>query len=399
MRAASFVLAILFAMMLPPVKPVQAQTGIDMDLAASVQFGEGVTFTARLRSPLQIQKASIFIYDSSQGITYSQPVIFDANGVSEFRFDTRQNALRPFTTLLWRYELTLADGSVVQSATGSVRYDDDRFAWQTLEADPLRIHWYNADEEFGLTALNAAQAGLQNIRGFFPPDLSQPIDIFLYASEGDLRGAFPGVEAWAAGHADSAAGVVTVTVEAGADRNIQLEQRIPHELMHVLLARQVGAGYRNLPAWLREGMSVLAEVYPNPDYDRVLADAVARDALVPMRDLCASFSPQVDSAFLAYAQARSFVNYLRGQFGADGLLSLARAYADGVDCKRGPERAFGVSLAKLERDWQVNVLGQSSFESTLGTFAPYLVLLCLVILFPLIGVIGASKRKGKPHGR
>lgn len=400
MRAAHrLFLAIVIVALLSDVKPVIAQTGVDMELAASVQFGEGVTFTGRLKSPLLMQKASIFIHDSTQGITHSQPVTFDANGVLEYRFDTRQNALRPFTTLLWRYELTLADGSVVQSATGSVRYDDNRFDWQTLEAESLRVHWYNADDSFGLAALNAAQAGLQNIRGFIPPDLAQPIDIFLYASESDLRGAFPGAEAWAAGHADSTAGVVTVTIEAGVDQGILMEQRIPHELMHVMLSRHIGTGYQNIPAWLREGMSVLAEVYPNPEYDRVLADAAAREALIPMRDLCASFSPQVDSAFLSYAQSRSFVAYLRGQYGADGLLTLARAYAGGVDCERGPERAFGVSLAKLERDWRVNALGQSSFASTLGTFAPYLVLLCLVVLFPLLGVIGSSKRKGNAHGR
>lgn len=396
---ARWILISLIAVTFLGAEPAEAQAGVDMDLAASVQFGEGVTFMARLKSPLQIQSAAIFIHDSTQGITYSQPVTFDANCVSEFRLDTRQNALRPFTTLLWRYELTLADGSKLQSATGSVRYDDDRFAWQTLEADSLRIHWYNGDEAFGLAALNAAQAGIQNIRGFFPPDLTQPIDIYLYASDSDLRGANPEAEAWAAGHADSAAGVVTVTVEAGADQNIQLEQRIPHELMHVLLRRQVGAGYRDIPAWLREGMSTLAEVYPTPDYDRVLADAAARGTLIPMQDLCASFSSQVDSAFLAYAQSRSFVTYLRGQFGADGLLTLARTYADGVNCERGPERAFGVSLAKLERDWRANALGQSSFASTLGTFAPYLILLCLVVLFPLVGILNALRKKGTSHGR
>lgn len=397
--AACWVLISLFVITFLGVEPAEAQAGVDMDLAASVQFGEGVTFTARLASPLQIQSAAIFIHDSSQGITYSQPVTFDANGVSEFRLDARQNTLRPFTTLLWRYELTLADGSTLRSATGSVRYDDDRFAWQTLEADSLRIHWYNGDEAFGLAALNAAQAGIQNIRGFFAPDLTQPIDIFLYASESDLRGAVPGGEAWAVGHAITDRSVVTVTIEAGADQNIQLEQRIPHELMHVLLQRQVGGGYRNISTWLREGMSTLAEVYPTPDYDRILADAAARGTLIPMRDLCASFSPQVDSAFLAYAQSRSFTTYLRGQFGADGLLTLARAYADGVDCERGPERAFGVSLAKLERDWQVTVLGESSFMSTLGTFAPYLVLLCLVVLFPLVGILNALRKKGTSHGR
>ncbi|MEW6285244.1 MAG: peptidase MA family metallohydrolase [Chloroflexota bacterium] len=399
MRAVNLLLAFLLVLSWWGVKPAQAQAGVDMELAASVQFGEGITFIARLKAPLPIQGASLFIHDTLQGITYSQPVTFDANGVSEFRFDVRQSALRPFTTLLWRYDLTLADGSVIQSPTGSVRYDDTRFAWQTLESGTLRIHWYNAGDSFGLAALNAAQAGLQKIGGFFAPDLSQPIDIYLYASESDLRGALPGAEAWAVGHADSGAGVITVTMEAGADQNVQLEQRIPHELMHVLLARQIGAGYRSLPAWLREGMAALAEVYPNPDYDRVLLDAAARDALIPMRDLCASFSPQLDSAFLAYAQSRSFVTYLHGQFGADGLLTLARAYAGGVTCERGPERAFGVTFVKLERDWRVNALGQESLVSTLETFLPYLVLLCVVVLFPLLGILSTLRKKGTAHGR
>lgn len=398
MRVVNSFLAFLLVLLLWDVKPARAQTGVDMELAASVEFGEAITFTARLKSPLAIQNASLFIHDSARDVTYSQPVTFDANGVSEFRFDVRQSALRPFTTLLWRYELTLAGGGVVQSPTGSIRYDDTRFAWQTLESGALRIHWYNGDETFGLAALNAAQAGLQKVSSFFPPDLSQPIDIYLYASESDLRGALPGAEAWAAGHADSGAGVITVTVEAGANQGILMEQRIPHELMHVLLARQVGAGYRNIPAWLREGMAALAELYPNPDYDGVLADAAARDALIPMRDICASFSPQVDSAFLAYAQSRSFTHYLRDIYGVDGLLTLARVYANGVTCERGPERAFGVTFVKLERDWRVEVLGQESLSATLEAFMPYLVLLCVVVVFPLIGILNSLRKKGAAHG-
>jgi hypothetical protein len=122
-------------------------------------------------------------------------------------------------------------------------------------------------------------------------------------------------------------------------------------------------------------------------------DAAARDALIPIVDLCASFSPQIDSAFLAYAESRSFTDYLRGIYGADGLLTLANTYANGVDCERGTERAFGVSLAKLERDWQVAALGQNNIMSTLGRFAPYLGLLCLVMAVPLIGIVNAIRKK------
>lgn len=395
-----FTLLLVFvALILPNVKQAGAQAGVEMELSAAYQFGEHVTFTARLISPAQIQRASIFIHDSTQVITHVLPVTFNGQGVSEVRFDTRQNLLRPFTTVLWRYELTLPDGSILQSATGSIRYDDDRFAWQSLEADSLRVHWYQGDEGFGVSGLNAAQAGIQNIRRMFEPDLSQPVDIYIYTSEGDLRGTLYGAEPWVAGHADSAAGVVMVTIEPGSSQGILMEQRIPHELMHVLFYRQVGAGYREVPAWLREGMSMLAEVYPNPNYIVLLRDAAANDELIPIRDLCDSFSPRIDSALLAYAEARSFTDHLRGQFGSDGLLNLAGIYASGVDCERGLERAFGVSLARLERDWRVTVLGQTGIMSTLENFAPYLLLLCLVMLFPLIGVIGSLRRKGNPNGR
>ncbi|HEY5729295.1 MAG TPA: peptidase MA family metallohydrolase [Anaerolineales bacterium] len=391
-----FVIAVLFF----SVIHASAQTEIELDMSAGSKFGEQITFTAKLKSPLQIQSASILIHDMTHATTHIQPVTFDQNGESEFRFDTRQNLIRPFATLLWRYELTLLDGSRMQSQSASIRYDDNRFGWHHIQNGSFNIHWYNGDPDFGTSALNAALAGEQKIAEFFPSGLSSFVDIFIYDNESDLSGALYGAgEDWVTGHADSAAGVITVNIEAGEGQNIIMEQRIPHELMHIILARQVGAGYKNIPAWLREGMAISAELYPNPEYERFLTDAAARDALIPIKDLCASFSPQIDSAFLAYAESRSFTNYLRGQYGVDGLLTLATAYADGVECERGPERAFGSSLAMLERDWRVTILGQDNIASTLGNFAPYIGLLCLVVFFPLIGIMNSMRKKGTSHGR
>jgi hypothetical protein len=78
-------------------------------------------------------------------------------------------------------------------------------------------------------------------------------------------------------------------------------------------------------------------------------------------------------------------------------LSLAGYYADGVDCERGTERAFGISLSKLESNWRESVLGQRPFGSAFGGMSPYLVLLCLVLLVPLIGGLSMMRRKGKSH--
>ena len=229
-------------------------------------------------------------------------------------------------------------------------------------------------------------------------DLASPIDVYIYASVDDLRGTlFSGGEDWVAGHANPALGVVMVAVEPGAEQNITMEQRIPHELMHVMMYRSVGVGYNNIPAWLREGTATLAEVFPNADYDRILANAAAGNSLIPIKDLCESFPADAGTAFLAYAESRSFTRYLHDTYGSTGLLNLAASYADGVECERGTERAFSISLSNLEMQWRSSVLGQNTFLPALQNIAPYLVLLCLVLIIPLIGMVSARRKKGKPN--
>ena len=376
--------------------PAEAQSGIELEnVEASIRFGEGITFLATIKSSVPIQNVSIAISDESHGITRVEPLTVQADGRTEFRFDTRQNRLRPFTHVKWTYQFTLPDGSTVQSESFFVRYADDRFDWQTLESDMLKVSWYQGDEAFGRSALEVAEAGLASIHRLMSLDVAQPIEIYIYANTDDLRGTLISAgEDWVAGHVDPALGVVMVVIEPGAEQGITLEQRIPHELMHVMIYRQVRQGYNNLPAWLREGTATLAEIYPNAEYDRALADAVTRDDLIPLREICVAFPSDAGQAFLAYAQARSFTNYLRDRYGSTGLLNLAGTYADGVGCERGTERAFGVPLSTLELDWRSSALGNNTFLSSLRNIAPYLVLLCLVLIIPLIGIARTLRKKG-----
>ena len=375
---------------------VYAQSGVELEnVTASYRYGEQITFSAQVKSSVQIQQASILISAEANGLTQVQPLMIAPDGHAEYRLDLRQNVLRPFSAVQWKYQFALADGNTFQSTTYFIRYDDNRFDWQTLEAGTLKIHWYSGDTNFGQAALNAAQSGLTSIGALMPLDLAQPIDVFIYANQEDLRGTLVrGGEDWVAGHADPALGVVMVVIEPGSEQNILLERRIPHELMHVMMYRSVGEGYNNLPAWLREGTATLAEIYPNPDHDRVLAEAGTNNKLIPLKDLCESFPADEGQAFLAYAESRSFTSYLHNTYGSSGLLSLAAAYADGVDCEHGPERAFGLPLSILEQKWRSSALGQNRFLPVLQNISPYLVLLCLVLIIPLVGIISTLRKKG-----
>ena len=380
------------AAMLFGARQVWAQSGIEIASNAAVQFGAQIVFGAQVKSPSPVQQAFIFIQDDAQG----RPIQLNSDGYAEYRLDANQMILRPFSFVRWHYQFILADGSSIQSENFFVQYTDNRFEWQKLESGAVRVMWYQGDAAFGQSVLNTALTGLQSINQIVPPDLSQPVDIYVYASQNDLPTNLSlSGESWLVGHADPALGVIAVVVEPGSDQNIIMEQRVPHELMHVMLYRNIGAGYSNLPAWLNEGIAMQAELYPNSEYDRVLADASAQDGLISFKDLCASFPSNSAEAFLAYAEARSFTDYLHDLYGSDGLLNLARIHATGVDCERGVERAFGVSLAKLEMDWRTSVLAQNTLGSTLENLTPYLVLLCVVIFVPLLGIINSMRTKGK----
>lgn len=370
------------------------QGGIVLENVGAVyRFGEQIIFSATVRTSSPLQSASIVIFDEGYGVTRVQPLAVAADGVTQFIFDARQNALQPFALLRWHYEFVLTGGEFLQSETFSLRYDDNRFAWQKVEANGLRVFWYAGDSTFAQSALNAALAGVRAINEVFPVDLSPPLDIFIYPSQNDL--AFLGAETWTAGHANPSLGVVLVAVEPGLEQSLHMERRIPHELMHVLLYRHIGAGYDNLPAWLREGLATLVEINPSAEYDRVLLEARTRNALIPLLDLCASFPTQPDSAFLAYAEARSFTVYLRNTYGSSKLLELARAYADGVACERGVEVAYGASLAQLELRWRESALGENVWATALRNMLPYLILCGMVLGIPLLIGFNAMRKKPK----
>ena len=385
-------LFVVAAYALGSAKQTAAQGGIVLEnVEAVVVFGEQITFNATIQASQPIQNASIVILDEGHGIAYVQPLIIDADGGTQFVFDARQNALRPFTFIRWHYEFAFTDGAVFQSETFSIRNDDNRFAWQRLESGGLRVFWYAGDSNFAENALNAALAGVRVINELFPVDLNQPIDIFIYPSQNDL--AFLGAETWTAGHANPALGVVLVAVEPGLEQSLHMNQRIPHELMHVLFYRHIGAGYNDLPAWLREGLATLVEINPTVEYDRALLDASARGTLIPLLELCASFPTQPDSAFLAYAESRSFVTYLRNTFGVSKLIELARAYADGVTCERGTELVYGTSFEQLEVRWRGATLEENVWGLALRNMIPYMIICAMVLGIPLLIGFNAMRRK------
>lgn len=385
----SFALIVTALSFLGSPQQVRAQEDLAVsDVNVIYNFGEQITFQARVQTSAPIAQASVLFRASKEQVTHVEPLTINSDGTASFRYDAAHNVLAPFSIVMFWFQAALTDGSNHTSPVYYFRYDDNRFPWQQVSEDKITVHWYDGDQAFGQSALDAARAGLNAVSQVLPIQLNDPVDVYVYANADDLQGAlYLGGEQWVGGHADPALGVVMTAVTPGDTQNIELETDIPHELAHVMLYRSLGDSYNRLPAWLSEGIASMVELDPKPDYANALSLASKSGTLLPFTDLCASFPTDSGRAFLAYAQSQSFVRYLRDTFGNTGLTALTKAYADGLDCELGATRAVGVPLSQLDARWRESVLGQNVAGVALRNLAPYVLMTGFVFLIPLWGVI------------
>jgi len=383
-----FAISILMAVLLLGLpQQAWAQSGIVVtDIGGFDDFGQHITFQARIQSTSPIQNVTLVFSDNFDEIVRRFPVSIGEDGIVTYRYDVTQNVLRPFVTISFWFEVTLQGGQTLKSDNYRVQYMDDRFTWQQRVDGMLRVHWYEGDAAFGDALLDVTRRGLNAVNMLIPASVATPLDVYVYASTTDLQSAlFLGGEEWQGGHANPKLGVAMLAVTPGPGQSIEMETLIPHELAHVLLYRSVGEGYIALPVWLVEGVASLSELYPNPDYEQALITASRNGSLLPIADLCETFPLDASGAYLAYAESQSFVRFLRDTYGAPGLFSLTSAYADGLNCDQGVVRALGTSLISLDTRWRESVLGQNVAGVFLRNMLPYLGLFGFLLLIPLIG--------------
>ena len=357
-------------------------------------FGELVFFKAYVQSETPVKAAVIFF--QAENDTRTNVGLAEIHTLSDGSFalgyvhHMSDYSLRPFSSVSYHWELTLEDGTTFVSSPERFNYLDDRFSWKTLSKNlsqekKLVVHWYQGDLQFAQDVLDVADAGWERIQDLLTLPMPGKLDIYVYADPETMQTALtPGSANWVAGHADPDLGVILVTLPEGPEQPLLVEQRVPHELMHVLLYQSYSLGYTNLPTWLNEGLASNAELDPNPDYRILLEDAAKKNSLIPLPALCNSFPREAYGALLSYAEAASFVKYLHDSYGVPALQTLVTAYANGLDCDRGAEQALGKSLVQLERNWERDELSQDVALKAFLNMLPWIILLLAVLSAPLI---------------
>ena len=365
--------------------PAQAQPAVQIsDVGIKYTFGEQITFSAKIQTQATIEAAYLLFQVEGDQNTRTIPVAIPSAGITSYQYSFQNGLLRPFARIKFWYHLLLSGSEIFDSPHYFFEYDDNRYPWQTVEGNGLRLHWYAGDISFGQAALDAAQTGYQAIQNLIPVQAGgNPIDIYVYASSADVQDTLNlGGSSWVGGHANPNLGVVLVSIAPGENQSIEMERQIPHELAHVLLYRLTGPAYANLPNWLSEGIASQVEGYPNADYTQVLTASTQNKTLVPISDLCGPFPIDASGAILAYAESNSFVNYVHKTYGTSDLQALIQAYSNGLSCDQGVVHVLSLPLAQLDLQWRQAVLGEKVAGLAFQNLLPYLVFLLLILLIP-----------------
>jgi hypothetical protein len=392
-------LALLLVIGLLPLnaRPVRGQEGIALeDVGAEVTFGQTILFHAKIKSATPIKQASLLFRGVNESVTHVEAMQVSGDGSVSFAYDASLNIIPPFSEVIYWFQATLADNNTYTSESHTFFYNDSRFPWREMTRANVTVHWYAGDEAFGAAALDAAGAGMLVMREVIPLSLTDPIHVYIYSNPTDLQATLMlGGTEWVAGHTSPQVGVVLVAVAPGESQKIVMEARIPHELAHVMLYRALGAHYKSQPTWLIEGIASMMEVYPNPDYEVALSVASRNNSLIPFEQLCDSFPSDSGNAFLAYAQSRSFVIYIRESYGTSGLNRLISSYADGRGWEVGATNALGTPLSQLDTRWREDVLGQNTAGVAMRNLAPFILIMALVLIVPLWGTIDILRQRRK----
>jgi hypothetical protein len=260
----------------------------------------------------------------------------------------------PNTPVRVRWRIT-ADGTTRIGPEARAVIADDRFDWQTLTGDVVRVHWYEGDRAFGERALRIGEREVDETSKLLGVTETEPIDFFIYADQRAFYDALgPGTRENVGGQANSEIRTLFADIAPSSIDSPWVDNVVPHELIHLVFDTAVDNPYHFPPRWLNEGLAVYLSVGYGAGDRAAVENAASSGDLIPLDGLTAQF-PTGSGFGLAYSESVSAVDYLVREHGEDSLVSLVRSYADGKTDDEAFQGAIGEDTAAFNDAWLADI--------------------------------------------
>jgi hypothetical protein len=173
-----------------------------------------------------------------------------------------------------------------------------------------------------------------------------------------------------------------------------LRNTFKHELCHLLLHHHIHSD--RLPRWLDEGIAQWASDGAGDilmDQKRSVLNRVTLGGrFIPLDALTRGFPRNDQDLMLAYEESKSFIEYLIGTSGPDGVLKVLNEMKQGEDAKSAFLNVYGTSLNQLEREWQRSLRNRITWFTYLS-YHLYDILFVLAALMSIYGFIRIMIKK------
>jgi len=382
-----------------PVQPAGAQAA-----SHTYTYGQLITFTVELPEAEGVGEVQLYLKINGTETRVQDVALTDHRAVYEQ--DLNAKPFPPYATLEYWWGYKDSSGTAHTTEKTSFRYEDNRYTWTSLQGTSVAIHWVAGTSALMTSALDTAETALTEARAQLGVGAQDKVDLYIYPSLPDLQSALRlSGQTWVEGMAYPELGVLLVAVTPNDDAIVNLRRTIPHELAHKVLYEAAGSeGYNAQPKWLVEGLASYFEASPDPAYALSLDEAHGSAKLLPLESLCYAFPGAAREQILAYAQSQSVVSYIEEQYGWSAVRALVAAYGDGLGCRAGVEKALGIDLSRLERDWRAWLDAEPASPSTqplwaararvmLSALAPWIVLLGVLMIPSLLLIIARAPRR------
>ncbi|HET7169556.1 MAG TPA: peptidase MA family metallohydrolase [Candidatus Limnocylindrales bacterium] len=264
----------------------------------------------------------------------------------------------PNTAISARWRIT-TDGHVALGPEVRMVVADERFDWQTVKGDLIRVHWYEGSRAFAERALRIGQDAIEATSSLLGVTEDRPVDFFVYADQQAFYDALgPGTRENVGGQANSDIRTLFALIRPSDIDDPWVSIVVPHELVHLVVDTAARNPYHYLPRWLNEGLAQYLSQGYDADSRRSVGSAARNGDLIPLDGLTGQFPTSADRFGLAYAESLSAVDFLIRAHGQDALVSLIRSYAGGRTDDEAFRAAIDTDVAGLNDAWLADLGAQ-----------------------------------------
>ncbi len=268
--------------------------------------------------------------------------------------DMQLHYMPPGVDIVYRWRVTLTDGTILETPEQTVLYMDNRYKWSTVTSGQVTIYYFKGDDQVGKEALNTTVQSIDQFKQTFNIASSEPVRVILYGSSNAFASALPPNSAeWIGGIAEPELHMVLTGIQPGSDATTEIHRILSHEVVHLIVGQVTSNPFNSPPPWLDEGLATYYQEVPDSRFDPALKNAIRTGQLIPVRALNSSFPDDPNQALLSYAESRSIVDFIINQKGADKMAALLQAYAGGVSNDEAVQTGLGISIDQLDTDWKI----------------------------------------------